>query len=233
METQARVLIIDDDADIRDSLSEYFDIHGFNLTSSGQIEGTLDLFLKDRHDLIILDINLPDGNGFNLARDIRSHSKVPIIFLSGRESEEDRLAGFELGGDDYVVKPFSPKELVYRVKALLRRTNHLNDEDLLKANWQFGEHSLHLDEEGHHISQDGKEIILTSSEWKILTHLVFSEETVISREQILSRCLEYTFEGYDRTVDTHIKNIRAKLGHPGWIETVRGYGYRFVGERIE
>lgn len=231
MKNRAKIFLVDDNKEVRDSLSEYLSLHEFEVQAFSSAQGVVDAYLKDRPDLIVLDVMLPDGDGFTLAKELRGHTKVPLIFLTARESESDRLTGFELGGDDYVVKPFSPKELVMRVKALLRRVKHLDEDDLWMASWTLGEEVLRIDEETHRISLNDHEIRLTSSEWKILTYLVFNDESVVSREQILDRCLEYSFEGYDRTVDTHVKNIRAKLSNPGWIETVRGYGYRFSGTR--
>jgi two-component system phosphate regulon response regulator PhoB len=172
---------------------------------------------------------LPDGNGFALAKKIRAQSAVPIIFLTAREKESDRITGFELGADDYVIKPFSPKELALRVNAVLRRTVQAREKADGPGVWTLGEEVLGLDPAGHRALLNGVELDLTGAEWNILRYLAAHQGIVLSRGKILGECLGYSFEGSERTIDTHIKNLRAKLEDPGWIETVRSFGYRFSG----
>ncbi len=226
----ARVFLVEDHEFIREGISEYLQIEQFEVSEFGGAEGVLERVRRDEPDLIILDVMLPDGNGFMLARDIRSFSDVPIIFLTAKESESDRVTGFEIGCDDYVVKPFSTKELVMRAKALLKRTSDDASTARDRGHWALSGHELHIDGLSHSASLDGQPLSLTGSEWEILSYLAFRSGRVVAREVILTECLEYLHEGPKRTVDTHIANLRAKLGDVEWIETVRGYGYRFVGE---
>jgi len=151
-----------------------------------------------------------------------------VIIISKRNTESDRITGFEVGADDYLVKPFSTKELALRIIAILRRMNSMI-QTVKEKRWNLGESILTTDENAHKALLNGSVLKLTTAEWKILIYLTSNGGAVVSREQILDRCLEYSFEGYDRTVDTHIKNLRSKLIDPHWIETVRGYGYRFAG----
>jgi two-component system phosphate regulon response regulator PhoB len=170
---------------------------------------------------------LPDGDGFHLARRIRADYDVPILFLTARNAESDRITGFEVGGDDYVVKPFSPRELALRVRAILRRGTREGDPQV--SRWQLDNHSLAIDRAAHRVEVDGTEAVLTAAEWKILDYLAQNAGIVIDRSRILGECLDYLAEGSERTIDTHVKNVRAKLGERDWIETVRGFGYRFAG----
>ena len=226
----ARVFLVEDHEFIREGISEYLQIEQFEVSEFGGAAGVLERVRRDAPDLIILDVMLPDGNGFMLARDIRSFSDVPIIFLTAKESESDRLTGFEIGCDDYVVKPFSTKELVMRAKALLKRTGDDNSAARDRGHWTLAGHELRIEGPSHSASLDGQPLSLTGSEWEILSYLAFRSGRVVAREVILTDCLEYFHEGPKRTVDTHIANLRAKLGDVEWIETVRGYGYRFAGE---
>lgn len=155
---------------------------------------------------------------------------LPIIFLTAKASESDRITGFELGADDYVVKPFSPRELSLRVEAVLRRSGSGGAKPGATMSWVLGKQVLELDEAAHRASVAGNEINLTVAEWKILSYLATHLGVVVGRERLLGESLDYLVaEGSERTVDTHIKNLRAKLGSAGWIETVRGFGYRFSG----
>jgi DNA-binding response OmpR family regulator len=227
------VFIVEDNAAIRDAVAGYLRLEDFQVKEFPGISGVLEA-LRFREPLcIVLDVMLTDGNGFRLAKEIRKESAVPIIFLTAREAESDRITGFELGGDDYMVKPFSPRELVLRVKAVLKRGGAPEEQSggsnsLLQRT--LGSSTLVLDEEAHRVEVDGKVLTLTGTEWRILYYLANNPGILISREKILGECLDYRVEGYERTVDTHIKNIRAKLGAALWIETVRGFGYRFAAE---
>ncbi|MFP4508894.1 MAG: response regulator transcription factor [Spirochaetota bacterium] len=230
----ALVFIVEDNELIRDAVSQYFQIDGTDVVEFPQARGVLDAIETQNPDLLILDVMLPDENGFVLAKKIRRGSDVPIIFLTARESESDRITGFEIGADDYVVKPFSAKELVLRANALLKRVSAASadaiDQDVMR--WQLGESELLLDRSRHKASVDGSQLSLTASEWKILAYLASYGESVRPRKSILGECLDYMHDGSERTVDTHIANIRGKLGNEDWIETVRGYGYRFCGRPV-
>lgn len=223
------IFIVEDNGSIREAVAGYLKLADYDVTQFEGITGLKEAVMENSPDLVILDVMLPDGDGFIFAKEMRQYSRTPIIFLSARESESDRITGFEIGADDYIVKPFSSKELVLRVAAVLRRASK-GPMDTVGTIWNLGNDELDFDEGSHRALINGEELKLTAAEWKILVFLSSSGNSVISREKILDQCLEYSFDGYDRTVDTHIKNLRAKLGRPDWIETVRGYGYRFVGE---
>lgn len=229
----ARVFVVEDNQLIRDAVSQYFQIDGDEVVEFAQAKGVLDSMESQAPDIIILDIMLPDENGFVLAQRIRRRSSVPIIFLTAKEAESDRITGFEVGGDDYVVKPFSTKELVLRARALLRRVTGESAEESAETLWELDGNRLVIDTRRHRAILNGEELSLTVSEWKILAYLSRRDQEVCSRRQILGECLDYLYEGPERTVDTHIANLRSKLGASDWVETVRGYGYRFCGVRVD
>lgn len=224
----AHILVVEDNNTIREAVSSYLQLADHKVTTFEALAGVKDTVSTENPDLLLLDAMLPDGDGFIFAKELRQKSQIPLIFMSARESESDRITGFEIGADDYIVKPFSPKELVLRVNAVLRRSA-VNTGGVNSQVWELGDSILETDEDSHKALLNGSVLKLTAAEWKILLYLSSNGGAVVSREQILDRCLEYSFEGYDRTVDTHIKNLRAKLNNPSWIETVRGYGYRFAG----
>jgi len=226
----ARIFFVEDNEGLREAATGYLKLDDHEVVGFGRLQGVLEALKVREPDLIILDVMLPDGNGFQLARSIRRDYDIPIIFLTAKTSESDRITGFEVGGDDYVLKPFSSKELSLRVKAVLKRTGKEITESRVSERLFFKESELVMDVKAHLALLDGKEINLTVAEWKILIFLTANPMMVLSRSRILGECLEYMFEGSERTVDTHVKNIRAKLGDPGWIETVRGFGYRFCGQ---
>lgn len=225
----ATIYVVEDNDSIREAVTGYLQLADYTVESFADLAGTKEAMEEGKPDLILLDVMLPDGDGFIFAKELRQKSQVPIVFMSARESESDRITGFEIGADDYIVKPFSPKELVLRVAAVLKRVQGTTTHAAVQS-WSLDGRVLVTDEDSHKASLDGEPLKLTAAEWKILLYLSSNGGAVVTREQILDRCLEYSFEGYDRTVDTHIKNLRAKLGKPGWIETIRGYGYRFAGE---
>jgi DNA-binding response OmpR family regulator len=231
----AKIFVVEDNAGLSEAIISYLSIEGHNPILFDRLTGVVDAAIMARPDLIILDVMLPDGNGFNIARKIKESVDIPIMFLTARSSESDRITGFELGADDYVVKPFSMRELVLRVRSLLARVNknQLPQEEkhhsytLVEENGTA--HKLVLDENAHTCHQDSIEIKLTATEWKIIFYLATHYHTLISREQLLGQCLDYLAEGSQRSINTHMKNIRAKLNQVNWIETVRGFGYRFIG----
>jgi two-component system phosphate regulon response regulator PhoB len=226
----ACILLVEDNQLITEAVSGYLQVEGYQTITFGKVAGVMDAVKRGTIDLAILDIMLPDGNGFVLAKEIRKISSMPLIFLTAKDSESDRILGFEIGADDYVCKPFSTKELVLRVQALLKRTGTQSTHDAGKTkSWTADNEKIGIDSEKHLLTVNGKEVNLTSAEWKILLYLCGYENQVVSREKLLSECLNYNFEGSERTIDTHIANLRTKLGKGNWIVTVRGFGYRFSG----
>ena len=222
-----RILLVEDEKTIRDAVAAYLEREGYWVTPAEDGQAAIDAFTKYRFDLVVLDLMLPKVPGEEVCRQIRNASDVPIIMLTAKGEEEDRIAGLELGADDYLVKPFSPRELVARVRALLRRA-HVDSEPQ-RDRLVFG--NLEIDVAGHKAFLDGAEIELTASEFKLLTTLSRYPGRVYSRMELVEKVLGYDFEGYERTIDSHVKNLRAKLGddpkEPTFIYTVHGVGYRF------
>lgn len=229
----ARIFVVEDNEGLRETISSYLQLEEHAVVGFPRLAGVEEALRMQRPDLMILDVMLPDGDGFLFARRLRMTDRTPIIFLTARTAESDRITGFEVGGDDYVAKPFSNKELMLRVQALLRRTAAAGAVPEVPLRWRLetGPHILELDIDGHRCRHDRREVGLTAAEWKILSHLAAYPWVVISRERLLGACLDYLTDGSERTIDTHIKNIRIKLDKAGWIDTVRGFGYRFTGER--
>lgn len=228
-----RVLIVEDNQLIREAVAGYFKMDDYEVVDFPGVQGVMESLDFSAPDLIILDILLEDGNGITLAKKIRARGiETPILFLSARDDESHRIMGFEAGGDDYVIKPFSPKELLLRAKALLKRSGAgIPEAETMQRCWTNGDQTLLIDSAAHRVLLNGEEIKLTGAEWKILTFLADKEDIVVSREQILGECLNYYFEGSDKTVNTHMANLRSKLGSGEWVETVRGFGYRFTGKK--
>ena len=229
----ARIFVVEDNESLREAVCSYLRLNEHEIVEFSGIGGVMQAIETKPPDLLVLDVMLPDGDGFLLARKIRKNHAVPIIFLTARATESDRITGFELGADDYVVKPFSPRELSLRVEAVLRRSGERAGPSAPAMRWTLGERggrTLELDEAARRAFVGGAEINLTPAEWKILSYLAARPGNVVARERLLGESLDYLVaEGSERTVDTHIKNLRTKLGDPGWIETVRGFGYRFAG----
>lgn len=222
-----RILLVEDDKPIREAVTAYLEKEGYWVTAVEDGKEALDEFAKHEVDLIILDLMLPKIPGERVCRTVRETSDVPIIMLTAKGEIEDRIIGLELGADDYLVKPFSPRELVARVRALLRRAG--SDREPLREEMNYG--GLVIDMTGHKVMLDGQEVDLTASEFKLLTTLARYPGRVYSRMELVEKVLGYDFEGYERTIDSHVKNLRAKLGdnprNPKWLHTVHGVGYRF------
>jgi DNA-binding response OmpR family regulator len=226
----ARIFVVEDNETLREAVSSYLRLNDHEIVEFGRVGGVLEALQAKPPDLAVLDVMLPDGDGFLLARKIRKEHTLPIIFLTARSSESDRIMGLELGADDYVVKPFSPKELSLRVEAVLRRSRGSEDKPVPTLRWALDDQVLELDEKAHRASVGGEQLNLTAAEWKILSYLAGNAGVVVGRQRLLGESLDYlAAEGSERTVDTHVKNLRSKLRSPAWIETVRGFGYRFSG----
>lgn len=227
MEPSQRILLVEDERAIRDAVAAYLEREGFWVTSVGDGAEALTAASKKRFDLVVLDLNLPKVSGEEVCRRIRDVSDVPIIMLTAKDAEEQRVHGFEIGADDYLVKPFSPRELIARVRALLRRAHAESDPQRDRI-----EHAgLVIDLPSHRVTLDGNELELTASEYKLLITLARYPGRVYPRMELVEKVLGYDFEGYERAIDSHVKNLRAKLDddprEPRFIQTVTGVGYRF------
>ncbi len=222
-----RILLVEDEKNIRDAVAAYLERAGYWVTPAADGQEAVDAFSLHQFDLVILDLMLPRLPGEKVCRIIRDTSDVPIIMLTAKGEVEDRIVGLELGADDYLIKPFSPRELVARVRALLRRA-HIDSEPQREV-LDFG--GLAIDLNGHKVLVNDEEVDLTASEFKLLTTLSRYPGRVYSRMELVEKVLGYDFEGYERTIDSHVKNLRAKIGddprNPRWIYTVHGVGYRF------
>ncbi len=226
------IYVVEDHEVIRNGVVQYLSLSGYEAEGFKSISEAREAFIKKSPDLLIQDVMLPDGDGFAFVKEMKEKNEhLPVIFLTARVDESDRILGFELGADDYITKPFSPKELVLRIQALFRRLDEGAGSTKNKYTYLDGENSLYIDEDIHEIRVNDSTINLTAAEWRIVLYLVSNEPNLITRAQILEECFDYSFESYERVVDTHIKNIRTKLRPGNWIDTVRGYGYRFSGKK--
>lgn len=226
-----KIFIIEDNDAIRDAIKSYLELEDMTVFEFSGITEAERKFPAVNPDLMILDVMLPDGDGFRFAKRIRTKSDVPIIFLTARTEESDRITGLEIGADDYIIKPFSTKELVLRVKAVLKRSTALSEKKSDINEYKLGKSKMLIDSNAHRIYENGREIELTQAEWKIISFLSEKNPQVFNRIQLLEYCLDSVAEGSERTVDTHIKNIRHKLENKNWLSTVRGFGYRFEGSK--
>ena len=222
MPSGGTILLVEDEEDIASLVRAYLERDGFRVVWATR--GTEGLAELERHDvrLAILDLQLPDADGFDVCRAIRSTSSLPVVMLTARDEEVDRVTGLELGADDYVTKPFSPRELTARVRAVLRRVEPDETDDRLAAG------DVELDRRARTASVAGAEIELTGREFDLLWHLVARPGIVQSRAQLLDRVWGLEFPGGTRTVDVHVGQLRRKLGRPRLIRTVRGAGYKVV-----
>ena len=225
-----KVLIVDDDAKIVELVKLYLTRDSYSVLTAGDGNEALRLAREARPDLIVLDIMLPGINGLEVCRTLRNESSVPIILLTARTTEEDRIIGLDTGADDYVTKPFSPKELAARVRAVLRRTP---DEMLRMGPEEIRSGDLAINFLRHEVYLAGRSLDLTPVEFKLLGVLMREPNRVFSRAQLVEKVMGYDFDGFDRTVDVHILNLRRKLerdaSHPRFIKTVYGSGYKFSG----
>ncbi len=217
------ILVVDDEQRMRKLIKDFLAAKGYSILEAEDGEKGLEVYEENKNkiSLILLDVMMPKLDGWSVLRQIRQESKVPIIMLTARGEEQDELFGFELGVDEYISKPFSPKILVARVEAILKRTNQ--DEKEVK---DYG--GIEIDKEGRTVKVDGKPIELSLREYELLTYLVDNENIALSRDKILNNVWNYDYYGDSRTIDSHIKKIRHKLGKKGkYIQTMRGVGYKF------
>jgi DNA-binding response OmpR family regulator len=228
-----RILIVDDEPSIHEVARAYLERDGFIVYSASDGREGLDLALTKRPALIVLDLMLPDTSGEEICKAVRSRSDVPILMLTAKSTEDERVAGLQLGADDYLVKPFSPRELVARIKAILRRSS--NGEMPLTEQLRFDEGRLVIDDVRHEVLIGGEAVELTASEYKLLSALAQYPGRAYSRFELINRVQGHDFEGYERTIDAHVKNLRHKIEadhrHPLYVETVQGVGYRLAAKR--
>ena len=222
------ILVIEDEPDIRRNLEYNLGREGFKASSVGSLDEAGEKLKSKKFDLILLDLMLPDGSGLELCKKIKSNSETeatPVVILTAKDDEVDKVVGFELGADDYVTKPFSVRELILRVKAILKRSD-TKTKEVVEVERQFGD--LKIDVDSHEVHVDSQLIELTALEFRLLKELVDKRGRVQSRDQLLSEVWGYNAEVTTRTVDTHIKRLREKLGSMGkYVQTIRGVGYKF------
>ena len=218
-----KILVVDDESRMRKLVKDFVTKKNFQGLEAGNGEEAMDIFYEEKDiALIILDVMMPKMDGWEVCREIRKNSKVPIIMLTARSDERDELLGFDLGVDEYISKPFSPKILVARVEAILRRTGQSNPEDVLSAG------GIVIDKAAHLATVDGNPMELSFKEFELLTYFLENEGIALSREKILNSVWNYDYFGDARTIDTHVKKLRSKMGDKGeYIKTVWGMGYKF------
>ncbi len=218
-----KVLVVDDESRMRKLVRDFLVKKDFAVLEAGDGAQAIDLFFDNKDiALVILDVMMPKMDGWEVCREIRKYSKVPIIMLTAKSDERDELLGFELGVDEYITKPFSPKILVARVEAILRRTNAISADDILKAG------AIEINKAAHQVLIDGKNVDLSYKEFELLTYFVENQGLALSREKILNSVWNYDYFGDARTIDTHVKKLRSKMGERGdYIKTIWGMGYKF------
>ena len=217
-----KVLVVDDEARMRKLVRDFLTVKGFLVVEAGDGEEAIDIFFEQKDiALILLDVMMPKMDGWEVCRTIRKYSQVPIIMLTARGEEQDELQGFSLGVDEYISKPFSPKILVARVEAILRRSSTMSQEVI-----DVG--GIHIDKSAHQVLVDGKNVDLSYKEFELITYVAENQGIALSREKILNNVWNYDYFGDARTIDTHVKKLRSKLGDKGdYIKTIWGMGYKF------
>lgn len=218
-----KILVADDESRMRKLVKDFLTKKGFTVIEAGDGEEAVDKFFEVKDiALIILDVMMPKMDGWQVCREIRQYSKVPIIMLTAKSDEKDELQGFDLGVDEYITKPFSPKILVARVEAILRRSNVLAADDTMEAG------GIELNKAAHEVLIDGKSVELSYKEFELLAYFMSNQSVALSRERILNNVWNYDYFGDARTIDTHVKKLRSKLGAKGeYIKTIWGMGYKF------
>ena len=223
---QLKILVVDDEARMRKLVKDFLSVKGFSVIEAGDGEEAVDLFFAEKDiSLILLDVMMPKMDGWEVVKTIRKYSQVPIIMLTARGEERDELQGFNLGVDEYISKPFSPKILVARVEAILRRSNKTTS-DVTEVG------GIMMDKVAHQVTIDGTPVELSYKEFELLSYFIDNQGIALSREKILNNVWHYDYFGDARTIDTHVKKLRSKLGEKGdYIKTIWGMGYKFeVGE---
>ncbi len=228
----AKILLVDDDRDITDTLRAYLEQAGYSVEMAHDGASAIEAFRIGEPELVVLDLGLPEIDGLDVARAIRRQSDTPIIMLTARVDETDRLVGLELGADDYVAKPFSPREVVARVKAVLRRSSGQRPStDIIRAG------PIVLNRAAHSVLVGNSRLDLTRTEFALLDTLMQNAGRTLNRLQLIEQALGYSYDGYDRTIDAHIRNLRLKLEpdprNPRYVVTVYGVGYKFAGAADE
>ena len=218
-----KILVVDDESRMRKLVKDFLTKKGFTVIEAGDGEEAVDKFFEVKDiALIVLDVMMPKMDGWQVCREIRQYSKVPIIMLTAKSDEKDELQGFDLGVDEYITKPFSPKILVARVEAILRRSNVLAADDTMEAG------GIELNKAAHEVLIDGKSVELSYKEFELLAYFMSNQGVALSRERILNNVWNYDYFGDARTIDTHVKKLRSKLGAKGeYIKTIWGMGYKF------
>lgn len=220
---KVKILVVDDESRMRKLVRDFLVKKDYDVIEAENGEDAIKIFWSDsKISLVILDVMMPKMNGWDVCKEIRDVSKVPIIMLTAKSDERDELLGFELGVDEYISKPFSPKILVARVDALLRRSNVIGGEEIIS------EGGVEIDKAAHIVRVDGKELQLSFKEFELLTYFIENKGIALSREKILNNVWNYDYYGDARTIDTHVKKLRSKMGEKGdYIITIWGYGYKF------
>ena len=223
---KTKILVVDDESRMRKLVKDFLVRQGYTVLEAADGMEAMDYFYEDKDiALIILDVMMPKMDGWQVCREIRMHSKVPIIMLTARSEERDELQGFDLGVDEYISKPFSPKILVARVEAILRRTQGSGNTDEISAG------GIVVDKAAHTVLSDGSPVDLSFKEFELLTYFIENQGIALSREKILNNVWNYDYFGDARTIDTHVKKLRSKLGDKGeYIKTIWGMGYKFEVE---
>ena len=218
-----KILVVDDETRMRKLVKDFLTREGYDVLEAGDGEEAMDIFYEDKNiSLVILDVMMPKMDGWAVLREIREYSKVPVIMLTARTAEQDELLGFELGVDEYISKPFSPKILVARVEAILRRTSDVDKDTFISAG------GIVIDKSAHVVRIDDTPVELSFKEFELLTYFIENQGIALSREKILNNVWNYDYFGDARTIDTHVKKLRSKLGDKGdYIKTIWGMGYKF------
>lgn len=218
-----KILVVDDESRMRKLVKDFLGREGYQVLEAGDGMEAMEVFYDEKDiALIILDVMMPKMDGWQVCREIRQYSKVPIIMLTAKSDEKDELQGFDLGVDEYITKPFSPKILVARVEAILRRSNVLAADDTMEAG------GIELNKAAHEVLIDGKSVELSYKEFELLAYFMSNQGVALSRERILNNVWNYDYFGDARTIDTHVKKLRSKLGAKGeYIKTIWGMGYKF------
>ena len=218
-----KILVVDDESRMRKLVKDFLVKKDFEVLEAENGEEAVEIFFQQKEiALIILDVMMPKMDGWQVCREIRRDSKVPIIMLTAKSDERDELLGFELGVDEYISKPFSPKILVARVEAILRRANILNKEEVIQAG------GIEVNKAAHQVTIDGNDVELSYKEFELLTYFIENQGIALSREKILNSVWNYDYFGDARTIDTHVKKLRSKMGEKGdYIKTIWGMGYKF------